>query len=189
MPTIDTFLSAAKAIVTFGAAANASARADIRNVVGTLADELDRALTLTDAYIVGASFVKRPTDFAKYLADGYPKIMKNMSDYKVCAAIEQLADEFKQIFNVKKIAVSANAIGEIPRLVKELQSGEAAVIDSVGDILNDMTARAIAIQKASPRLRVAQIEEAKLMLVDGRTKIDLLRRRVKSTRRQLLAKL
>lgn len=43
------FIDAAKTIITVGASANASARQEIRDVVGKLGDELDRALMLSRA--------------------------------------------------------------------------------------------------------------------------------------------
>ncbi len=71
------FMEAVKPIITVGASANAAARQEIRDVVGKLGDELERALSLTDSYLVGAKFSIDDNELSRYLADVDGKLMNS----------------------------------------------------------------------------------------------------------------
>ena len=51
MPTLSAFLAAGKTVLSLGASTNAAGRQEIRDVVGKLADELDRALALLSHFL------------------------------------------------------------------------------------------------------------------------------------------
>ena len=93
------FLESAKSIITLGASTNATARQEIRDVVGNLGDELDRALSLTDSYLVGAKFSIDDNELAKYLADVDGKLMGSYFEHHICAGLYHLADKFEQVFD------------------------------------------------------------------------------------------
>jgi len=69
------YFNAMKAVVTLGASANNACRKEMQNVVGKLSDELDRALSLSDSYLVGVQFSKDDKEMAQYLSDSGQKLM------------------------------------------------------------------------------------------------------------------
>ena len=189
MPTLEAFFSAAKAVVTLGSKANAANRQEIRQVVGTLADELDRALLLADSYLAGGAFVRDKAELEDYLIQAYPKIMQDFSEHKVCSALYQLADEFRQVFNAKKLSVSVSSLGEVPALIDCLKDGERAVIDSLDSIMSELSRLAVETGSSSSRQLPALRREVAAALASGRAEIAALRKRIKSLRRQVTDKL
>jgi hypothetical protein len=189
MPTIEAFFSAIKTVVSLGATSNATNRLEIRKVVSTLADELDRALTLADAYLAGASFVHDKNELKNYLIGAYPKIMQDFSEYKVCASLYQLADEFSQVFNAKRLSVSVSALGEVPELIRYLKDGERAVIDSLDALLTKVSDLGVRLSAATARQAPAVRREIETTLLGGRSEIAGLKKRIKSLSRQVVDKL
>ena len=59
MATLKSFFEMMKPLLTLGATTNASCRQEIRDVVGNLSDELDRALLLADSYLVAGELILR----------------------------------------------------------------------------------------------------------------------------------
>ena len=106
MPTLPAFFNAAKSIVSLGASTNASCRQDIREIVGKLSDELDRALSLADSYLVGAQFSKDNAELSRYLASVDGTLMTSFNEHHICAGLYQLADKFGQVFDPTRFSVS-----------------------------------------------------------------------------------
>lgn len=189
MPTLEAFFSAAKSIVSLGAKANAENRAEIRNVVGSLSDELDRGLALADAYLGGALVIRDNAELEQYLVAAYPKIMRDFAEYKVCSALYQLSDEFRQLFSTKRLSVSVTELSEVRELVDHLRYGERAVIDSLDAILQGLSTIGFEIGSANPRKQKALKLQAKNAVLAGRVEITALRKRVKSLARKITEKM
>ena len=182
--TLESFINAAQPIITLGASANAAARQEIREVVGNLGDELGRALSLTDSYLVGAKFSIDDKELAKYLADVDGKLMGNYQEHHICAGLYHLADKFAQLFNPTKFSVSLSNYNEIPRLIDELKNGEQVLLDDLTDITNELR------KYSSQLLSGSMSREDVLKVVEyHREKIDLYRKKIKRKRREMLAKL
>jgi hypothetical protein len=178
------FLDAAKPIVTFGASTNAASRYEIRDVVGKLGDELDRALSLTDSYLVGAKFSKDDNELSRYLADVDGKLMGSFREHHICAGLYHLADKFEQLFDLTKFAVSITGFQEMPKLIRELKNGEKVVLDDLGDIadkLRDYSAQLYA--NSMTRVQVLAAVEY------HREEIGRYRRSVKAQRRKVMSSL
>lgn len=178
------FIDAAKAIISVGASANASARQDIRDVVGKLGDELDRALSLTDSYMVGAKFSYDDNELARYLADVDGKLMGSYHEHHICAGLYHLADRFDQIFDPTRFSVSLSSYNEIPRLIDELKNGEQVVLDDLTDIAGELR------DYSSQLVSGAMDREKVLSAVEyHREEIDRYRKKIRQKRRELLSKL
>jgi hypothetical protein len=178
------FIDAAKAIISAGANANASARQDIREVVGKLGDELDRALSLTDSYLVGAKFSYDDNELASYLADVDGKLMGSYHEHHICAGLYQLADRFEQVFDPARFSVSIESYNEIPRLVDELKNGEQVVLDDLTDIASEL-------RTYSSRLLSGMMDRDQVLgaVEYHREEIDRYRKKIRQKRRELLSKL
>lgn len=182
--SFKTYLDAAKAIIASGASANATARAEIRDVVGHLGDELDRALNLADSYLVGAKFSADDQELARYLADVNGKLMNSFHEHHICAGLYQLADKFGQLFDPTKLAVSAAHFNEIPKLVNELKSGEQVILDDLRDIADKL--RGYSGELHANRMPRAQVLDA---VERHRDEIGEYRRNIRDKRREILAKM
>lgn len=188
MSTIKAFLEAAKSLVTLGAGANAAARQQIREVTGQLADELDRALSLADSYLVGVRYSRDDTELAAYLYDARPKLMGSYHEHHICAGLYQLADKFGQLFDPTRFSVSLDSYNEIPQLIEHLKNGERAVIDDLDELIGqfqDLAARldaAPAGQKDDARAAIlASADYFRDKLVQQRKQLKSSRRRIVDT--------
>jgi hypothetical protein len=178
------FIDAAKAIVTAGASTNATSRQEIRDVVGKLGDELDRAFSITDSYLVGAKFSVDDNELARYLADVEGKLMNSYYEHHICAGIYQLADKFSQVFDPTRFSVAVAHYAEIPRLIDELKRGEQVMLDD----LQDMAAN---LRHYSSSLHAGTMTRSQILdaIEYHRKEIDRYRRSVKARRREILQKL
>ena len=188
MPTLEAFFSAAKSIVTLGAKANAENRAEIRSVVGNLADQLDRALAWADVYLGGALVIKDPKELETYLVASYPKIMNDFHEYKVCSALYQLADEFNQLFSTKRLSVSVSELAETKVLIERLRDGERAVIDSLEAILRGLSNIGLELGTSGPHKVPTVRKRVSLAVGEGRAQIAEHRRHVKTLTRRITDK-
>jgi len=178
------FIDAAKSIINLGAATNASARQEIRDVVGKLGDELDRALSLTDSYLVGAKFSVDDTELARYLAEVDGKLMVSYREHHICAGLYQLADKFKQIFDPTRLSVDLTNYSEIPRLINELMNGEQVILDDLHEMANQLKHDSSLLYSGSiSRQQVLTAVEC------HREEIERYRQQIKQQRRTLLLKL
>lgn len=178
------FIDAARSIISLGAETNAAARQEIREVVGKLGDELDRALSLTDSYLVGAKFSIDDAELSRYLADVDGKLRGSYREHHICAGLCQLADKFEQIFDPARFSVSLQNYTEIPQLISELQNGEQVVLDDLDEMVN--TLRDYSSQLYSGLMVRAQVLQA---VEYHREEIGRYRKQIKQKRRSLLSKL
>jgi hypothetical protein len=178
------FIEAAKAIVTIGASANAASRQEIRDVLGKLGDELERALSLTDSYLVGAKFSVDDSELARYLADVDGKLMNSYHEHHICAGLYHLADKFEQVFDPTKFAVSISSFTQIPKLIRELKDGEQVVLDDLGDIADKL--REYSTELHAGRMMRQQVLDS---VEYHREEIARYRRKLKAKQREVLAKL
>lgn len=178
------YINAAKAIITVGASTNAAARQEIRDVVGKLGDELERALVITDSYLIGAKFSIDDNELSKYLADVNGKLMNSYYEHHICAGLYHLADKFEQVFDPTRFSVSISNYNEIPRLISELKNGEQVVLDDLTDIANKL-------RDYSQELNSGAISRKHVLsaVEYHREEVSRYRKKVKGQRRTLLSKL
>lgn len=182
--SFQAFIKAAKSIVTVGASLNATSRQEIRDVVGKLGDELDRALSLTDSYLTGAKYSIDDDELSRYLSDVDGKLMGSFYEHHICAALYHLADKFEQIFDPTKFSVSIASFDEIPRLVNELKNGEQVVLDDLQDIADKLREYANElISGLSDRENILKAIEY------HREEVKRYRTQLKKKRREILSKL
>jgi hypothetical protein len=184
--TLKAFFEAGKKIISFGAAANASSREDIRSIVGQLSDELDRALMLADSYLTGVQYSRDDQELAQYLQSVNGKLAGSYHEHHVCAGLYQLADKFGQVFDPTRFSVSINSYKEIPMLISHLKSGERAVLDELDDTTHALQKLAAELSKASP----ATVDAVKLdisnTVLKSRSVIAKHRKKIKATRRKIV---
>ena len=182
--SFKTYIDVMKSIITFGASTNAASRQEIRSVVGDLGDELGRALSITDSYLVGAKFSIDDHDLARYLADVDGKLFNSYREHHICAGLYHLADKFDQLFDPTKLSVSVASFNDIPKLVQELKNGERVVLDDLTEIANKLRDYSSQlISGAMPRDKVLSAIEY------HREEVSKYREMVKSKRRELIDKL
>lgn len=186
MSTLKAFFEAGKTILSMGSSANASSREEIRNVIGQLSDELDRALMLADSYLMGVQYSRDDQDLVQYLQSVNGKLMGSFQEHHVCAGLYQLADKFAQVFDSTRFSVAISNYNEIPILVNHLKSGERAVLDELDDITQALQAQAILLKKATP----ADVDAIKLNISNtvsqSRSAIEKHRKQIKAMRRKII---
>jgi hypothetical protein len=184
--TLKAFFEAGKTILSFGSAANASSREEIRTVVGQLSDELDRALMLADSYLIGVQYSRNDQDLVQYLQSVNGKLMGSFHEHHVCAGLYQLADKFGQIFDPTRLSVSINNYSEIPILINHLKHGERAVLDELDDITQALQQLAIQLSNATPgNVDVIKLDISSTVLQSRRT-LEKHRKQIKGVRRKII---
>jgi len=186
MSTIKAFFDATKAFVSLGATTNATCRQTIRETVGQLADELERALVLADAYLAGVRYAKDDQDLIQYLQGARMKIMTNLTENHVCAGLYQLADRFEQIFDPLRLSLSIGSYHAIPALIQHLKNGERAVLDDLDVIIQQLQDYAARIYTASQADLPALKRELDQSLEGYRTQLSTQRAAIKSLSRQAI---
>lgn len=179
--SFKTFIDLAKSIIEIGAKANASARADIRNAVGELGDELDRALSIADSYLIGAKFSEDDHKLARHLACIDGTLMNSYHEHQICVALDHMADRFKQTFDPAKFSVSLSRFNEIQKLIEELKNRERVVLDDLSEITDQL--RDISSQLLDGDISRKEVLES---VERHRNTIGDYRKEIKNKRRELL---
>lgn len=185
MSTLEAFFKAAKSIVTIGSKTNAENRQKIRDVVGQLGDELDRALMLADSYLAGIRYSINDQDLMQYLGNARFKLQQGFSEHHVCAGLYRLGDEFNQLFDPVKFSVSINSFTEIPELINRLKDGERAVIDDLDQVILKLNNFSMQLSGATPDLIVAIKEDINKEVAKDRQSLEKLRNKIKVLRRRI----
>lgn len=186
MATLGAFLDASKAVLTLGVSTNASCRQEIRDVVGKLSDELDRALSIADSYLVGVQFSKDDQELEAYLTSVDSKLMNSFLEHHICAGLYHLADEFKQVFNPKKFTVSLDSFTQIPALIQLLKDGERAVLDDLDEMRIGLRDLALALKGATGQTKKDEKQRVAQAVDYYRHQIATHRKQIKSQRRKVI---
>jgi len=174
---LDVFQSLAKDIVKAGPKINANARKEIRQVVGRLGDDLETALDVTILYLRAGMAQSDAKKLADHL-DGAPeKLLAYYKEFKVCEGLYGLSDEFKQVFNPKRWAISIRNFWRVPNLVNDLASGERSVLDDLQDVLKELA-------EDSRKLRAPKSARASEKAVTVTAVQDRLRLRIQDLEQQ-----
>lgn len=185
MNILNDFGKSIASILKFGSKLNKEQREEIRNVVGELADELDRSIRLTQFYLEGIKNLKNKDEIIEYLRDGSNKLLHSYSEYKVCAGLYSLHDRFDQIFDSVKLSVSVGNIDKIHNLIDSLSNGERMIIDGQQTLLNSLREFADELDLTSsddePDLR----KEIIVNLNIEHATLELHRNTIKTTMRQV----
>jgi hypothetical protein len=189
MPTINSFFKAVKPVITAGAATNASGRQEIRAVVGELCDQLDRALGLADSYLAGAQYSRDNLELETYLDNIYSKLMSNLNEHHVCAALYELGDKFSQLFDPTRFSVSISSHFEIPDLISHLKNGERSVLDDLDEMTTQLRNLAGRLRIATPDGMDAIKQEIFATIVERRSELAKHRKEIKAKRRLILDKM
>jgi hypothetical protein len=150
---------------------NAENRQQIRDAVGTVADELVRGLGLVQSRIEGAKVLARSsspdaaTALQTYMAETTGKLFEAFSEFKICRGLRETRDRFVRPFDLAKASVRTDSIAKIDRLLYELEHDERLIIDEVGPLVNELTEAAT----NSPQQFLA-LADVKLKELDKRQK-------------------
>lgn len=181
---IKAFIAAVKPIISLGASTNAACREEITKAVGSLNDELIRALDLVDSHLVGAKFSIDDNELSRYLAHTDGTLMTSFKEFHICASLYSLADKFDQIFSPIKLSVNVANLAEIKNLIKELANGEKIIIDDLQDILNELRNYSSQLHSG-----VTIREDVLLAIETHRREINRHKSLIKSKYREILKKL
>lgn len=164
MGVLGDFHAVAKDVVKAGPAINAAARSGIRQVVGALGDDLETALDVTIIYLRAGAATSDATKLGEHLADAPAKLLGYYKEFKVCEGLHGLRDEFQQVFNAKRWALSIKDFWRVPSLVDNLASGERSVLDDLRDVVQELAQhsdklRASGSSRARPKAAVAAVHD------------------------------
>jgi hypothetical protein len=123
---------------------NAQNRQQVRDAVGTVADELIRGLGLVRSRIEGAKVLARSSDrkaaamLQTYMAETEAKLFDAFSEFKICRGLRETRDRFVRPFDLAKASVRMQSRETIDSLLNELEQDERMIIDEVGPLLDEL---------------------------------------------------
>ncbi len=123
---------------------NAQNRQQIRDAVGTVADELIRGLGLVQSRIEGAKVLARSSDpqaaemLQTYMAETVGKLFEAFSEFKICRGLRETRDRFVRPFDLAKASVRTENVGKIDSLLNQLEHDERLIIDEVGPLIEEL---------------------------------------------------
>ncbi len=189
MSTLGVFFDAAKAALTLGPKTDAAGRQEIRDVVGQLADELDRALSLADSYLAGVAYAENDLALVQYLQGGHGRLMGNFREHNVYAAMTHLADKFGQVFDPAKFTVSLDSHADIPKLIRHLADHERAVLDDLAGMDQQLQGYAAKLGAANDKQAAALKKDIAKSAEYHRHEFAEQRKKLKAVRRRLIDEL
>ena len=117
---------------------NRELRAEIRDVVGTIADELQRGLDLAILYLRGAKNIKDEAELRDYLNSAQQKLLDYHSEFKICRGLRDLRARFNELFDPTKHAIEWGNKGEVISLIYELEKDERLVMDELSGLWQNL---------------------------------------------------
>ena len=150
MGVLSEFTNAGLNLVKLGPKLDRTQRREMRDAVGELADELNRALVLTETYLAGAKNAGDAGELARHFRDAPNRLMQDFHEYKVCGGLYDLEDRFKRIFDPMKLSVSVGNAGEFTALIQSLSQGERMILDDLDELMQRLRRLADEIDLATP---------------------------------------
>ncbi|MGJ8678091.1 MAG: hypothetical protein ACSHX0_11280 [Akkermansiaceae bacterium] len=185
MGVISEFTKSITNIVRIGGKLNNDQRKEIRDLVGELGDELDRAIRLAQFYLEGGKGIRDSLEMSDYLVSGSHKLMGSYHEYKICAGLYALHDRFDQIFDPVKLAISVGSIQKIHDLINDLSHGERMVIDDLDSMFLSLKELANDLQNAAPDEEEGIKNSIKVALKIEHQSLEEHRKRIKMTMREV----
>lgn len=171
MGVLSEFTDAALGLVKVLPQLDRDQRREMRDVIGELADELKRALTLTETYLAGAKNSRDAADLTAYFRNAPNALMQGFSEYKICGGLYGLEDKFRRLVDTTRLSVSAGNLAEIRTLIQSLSYGERMIIDDLDDLVVRLRQLADEVDASAPdeyevvrakALATLKVEEVKL---------------------------
>ncbi|MDD2898039.1 MAG: hypothetical protein PHI31_04935 [Desulfuromonadaceae bacterium] len=187
MSIISEFISSVREVVSFGSKLQREQRKEIQTVVGTLSDELLRAVNLFDVYLDGIKSTDFRSRLSPYLRDAGSKIFSTFREFQVCAGLYEIKDRFKGLFDPVGASVNLSSKGTIIKLVDDLAQGERMIFDDLGETLNVLRSYADRLDAAATDSE-EEIIKSELRIEVNAIKVDLENKRtsIKNTARSII---
>lgn len=190
MTLVEMLKTAVADILKLGPSVNAASRKEIIDVVGNLADELDRALAAGESYLTGARYSIDDAELIRYLDNAESTLMRSFMEHHVCAGLYHLADRMTQIFDPLKLCIDVRHYGEVINLIDRLRNGERSILDDLDALVADMRNHSNQLGVASSPAQVASVKSSiDQSIAYYKEKLAAKRRKLKSIRRALTDKL
>jgi hypothetical protein len=155
-------------------------RQQIRDAVGTVADELERGMDLVRSRIEAAKILARSSESKAraslpiYMARTPKKLREAFREFKICRGLRETRDHFERPFTLMKASVRAKNIEKINWLLHELESDERMIIDEVGGLIAEL-----GLASTGTAATFVSLADKKLKLINDRqVKIKQLARQV-----------
>lgn len=159
---------------------NRALRTEIRDIVGSIADELERGIDLVILYLKGAKNITNKAEFRKYLVSGREKLFELHSEFKICRGLRELRDRFKQWFDPTKHAISWGNQKEVIGLIREMEVDERLIIDELGDFWPKLDKAIQGLNRSNDKWKL-------LRLIDEEIEsLEVKKKKIKRTARQVI---
>lgn len=131
MSIIGEFVKSAKDFIVAGPKLNRSSRAEIRDAVGKLADQLDASVVMVQAYLQNSRTFSNDRDLVQHLRQARSKLLQTYHEFRICQGLYEIRDRFAQVFDPVRASVSVGHGRRIRSLIDSLTAGERGIIDDL----------------------------------------------------------
>lgn len=147
MSIIETFLSTSKDLISWAARLQSREKEELIQIVGGLADEINRSLTLFTVYLDGIKI--NPDDrIAGYLRTGRGRVLQSFREFDVCGDLYSLRSRFGSLLDPATLSVNVAHIQSIGDLIQNLAGGERILHDALDDCFAELDGFAGRIEMA-----------------------------------------
>lgn len=181
MGIINDYVRAVISLIRVLPKMNKEKREEIRRIVGALGDELERSIEMCQVYLNGAIQISNKEEFVHYLQNAPKKLSNAFKEYRICSHLHELNDRMEQVFNSTKLAVRLGKVSTINELLSHLQYGERSIIDDVDELLRSIDNILIELSNAPKNQVEGIMNEAKLLIIDGKNDLWAKKMKLKET--------
>jgi|GEM_PF-3249537 len=114
-----------KELATF----NDATRRKIQITLLELQQAICDGLYVLEAKLGGLQFAQSLVDLKTSADSLHQNIRTDFNEFKICAGIRHVCDQFKQIFGATKLVVDVRTLPEVAALFRDLEDQESQIID------------------------------------------------------------
>ena len=173
-------------LLSLGSKVPREGRQDIRDAVGELADELERAINLAIAYVVKAKAIRDKPKLVDHLRNARPELLRECKEYDICKGLYGLEDRFRRTFDPVRHTVEIGELNSIISLISDLRVGERSVIDDLHDMIRSLEGFADNIERSMPHELPGMLERLEVNLDHEQQSLEQKRQDVKRMLRRVI---
>jgi hypothetical protein len=182
MSIITEFLTTGKDLLSWASKLQRTQQEQILSIVGGLADELSRSITLLTVYLDGIRGMP-DEHLPGYLRTGRQKVLQSFREFQICGGLLTLKNRFGSLLDPSTLSVNAGNIGAMSKLVDQLAGGERMIFDDLEQIFAELDDFAARIEDGQARsVGEADVNRIRSELAD---RVDGIKEQLRQANRQI----
>lgn len=182
MAIISDFVDSVKGIILWGVKANKTSRAEMRETVMVLYQELNDAIFLVVIYLQRARGIEDDGQLAEHLTGLRSKLLRFCKEFHICGSLYELCDRFDRLFDPMSKSIEVGEGENIRRLLNSLRDRERSILDHISDTLYLLEGKAADLRNGRVEARVEIME----LIVETIDKLKKAQKSIKNASRKIV---